>query len=885
MPSKAAIGWLHHRSLVWRFLLIGIAAITPLVAALVQFAGDERDWAIRMTRERAELLVAHVLDNQRDILDEAQTMLTMLAEKTEVTAAGPACDMLLSHHAMLHRWTVSLQIADADGTVTCADRAGLKNLNVSGREFFNRALREQGFVLGDLGTDRMTGALTMTAAIPVVQNRRVVGVLSMNIASGLLPDGLRQSASPPDISMFLVDQKGTLIMHYPPMGHLVGTSMGSRIAVQKALERAEGDDEVADFSGTPRLFVFRPLPHTDAIVALGINRASVMGAIDGVLRFRLGLITLIIGGSIILGILGVEILILRPLRDVVYTARALERGDFSVRSPDAGAGEVRLLGRVLNRMARAVADRERELKAAKEIAENALTEARLANNAKTDFLATMSHEIRTPLNGIVGYTERLLDEPLEPQQRRYADLIQIAASALLTVANDILDFSSIEADQITLQQEPFSLVSLIDNTVSIVSSGAEKKGIPIRTEWDVDLPAMLLGDETRLRQILLNLLNNAVKFTREGHIAARAQYKGRSDRGEMVRISVTDTGIGIAPEKRDRLFKRFSQVDRSVRREFGGTGLGLAISKRLVELMGGEIGVDSEEGRGSTFWVEVALPRAHHMLPLPRDGKDLPKTAPARILLVEDIEVNQELARMLLEAAGHEVDVAWNGSEAVEAVQRKTYDLVLMDVQMPGMDGITATREIRALPRPWNRIPIIAMTANVLPQQVRQFKQAGMDDHIGKPMKREDLLRKLTEWLPTGDGPGGVQDVPAQDEAAPAGTTEQTKPLFDEKSFAEFKDMMGAERVGHWLGRLDEQLQVFCAGEPAALDRQQLARAAHALVSQAALLGFPGLAEHCTELEQACNGGGEVATQLERVCRSACQASVTIRRLLSEMAG
>lgn len=877
MPSKAAIGWLHHRSLVWRFLLIGIAALAPLVAALVQFAGDEKEWAIRVTRERAEIIAAHALDHQRAAIEDARTLLSMLASMPDVRSNGSSCDAILAGHAALHPWTTSLQLADLNGHVICADQIGAKSLNVNGREFFNRALQEQGFVIGDLGTDRRTGALAMTAALPILQGRQIIGVLSVGIASSLITEGAGQGVSSIDSNMFLIDQKGTLIAHSPPMNHLVGTSVGHRIAAKKALEFADADEEIADFSGTPRLFVFRPLPHTDAIFALGINRASVMGAIDGVLRFRLGLITLIIGGSVILGILGVEILVLRPLRDVVYTARALEHGDFSVRSPDSGAGEVRLLGRVLNRMAKAIADRERELKAAKEVAENALSEAKLANSAKTDFLATMSHEIRTPLNGIVGYTERLLDEPLNPQQRRYAELIQIAASALLTVANDVLDFSSIEADRVTLQQEPFSLISLIDNTVSIVSSGAEKKGIPIRTEWDANIPGMLLGDETRLRQILLNLLNNAVKFTREGNITACAQYRGSSDTGEVIRISVIDTGIGIAPEKRDRLFKRFSQVDRSVRREFGGTGLGLAISKRLIELMGGEIGVESLEGRGSTFWIEVALPRTEYTLPTHKDIKNLPKTAPARILLAEDIEVNQELAKMLLEAAGHHVDVVWNGSEAVEAVQKKTYDIVLMDIQMPGMDGITATREIRALPTPMNRIPIIAMTANVLPQQVRQFKEAGMDDHIGKPMKREDLLRKLAEWLPAGENP----DTDWDGSPPPAPLT-QMPASFNEKSFADFKDMMGADRVGHWLGRFDEQLQVFVADEATMLDREQLAKKAHALISQAALLGFSGLAEHCTALEQACNSERDLATPIEIVRRAAVEASAMIKRLRVE---
>jgi CheY-like chemotaxis protein/HPt (histidine-containing phosphotransfer) domain-containing protein len=389
---------------------------------------------------------------------------------------------------------------------------------------------------------------------------------------------------------------------------------------------------------------------------------------------------------------------------------------------------------------------------------------------------------------------------------------------------------------------------------------------------------MLLGDEARLRQILLNLLNNAVKFTREGHIDVRIQCKGRSDGGEVIRVSVADTGIGIAPDKRDSLFKRFSQVDRSVRREFGGTGLGLAISKRLVELMGGEIGVESELGSGSTFWIEVALPRASDVLPVPSAPADLPKSAPARILLAEDIEINQELARMLLEEAGHEVDIVWNGSEAIAAVQAKSYDLVMMDIQMPGVDGITATRRIRALASTAARIPILAMTANVLPQQVRQFKDAGMDDYIGKPMRREEVLRKLAKWLPE-TGPGNADPADAPGPSAPPSHS------FDEKSFADFKERMGAEWVGQWLGRLDEHLQAFCGEVPPAEDRQHIARQAHALISQAALLGFSALAEQCVALEEACKSGRDIAALMEEVRALAENASAAVKRLRADALG
>jgi signal transduction histidine kinase/CheY-like chemotaxis protein len=388
------------------------------------------------------------------------------------------------------------------------------------------------------------------------------------------------------------------------------------------------------------------------------------------------------------------------------------------------AGEITIVTAI-----RDVSERERqaaELTRAKEAAEEAQARAELANEAKTDFLASMSHEIRTPLNGILGYADLLIASPgLDEVQRRSVERIQNAGEALLTVVDDVLDFSKIEAGQVALDPTPFSPKALAGDAVSIVSTVADRKGLPVRVELDPGLPAALLGDEARLRQILLNLLNNAVKFTREGSVTVRLVHGGTTPAGEVITVQVEDTGIGIPAEKQQRLFKRFSQVDGSIRREFGGTGLGLAISRQLVELMGGTIGVASTPGRAAAA-------------PAPR---------PARILLAEDLDINQELARSVLEAVGHQVDVVADGTEAIVAVQARPYDVVLMDVQMPNLDGLAATRLIRALDHPARDVPIIAMTANVLPQQVSACRQAGMTDHIGKPFKRDELYAAIDRAL------------------------------------------------------------------------------------------------------------------------------------------
>lgn len=875
MPKGTALGWLHYRSLFWRFLLIGLAALAPLVGALVQFAGDERDMALKVTRERAELLVSYAVESQREVIDEAQAVLRFLSEVPEVRTGGPICDAFLARHVALHRWVDSLRLSAPDGSAICADRPDTKNLDIRDRDYFAKARQGSGFALSELTIDRQTGTLIMMGAAPILENGRVVGILSLGLVPAVFQDRSPKQIDPTlDFSMFLVDQNGTLIAHHPPIRELVGVNVRDREAVRSALETPQGSGVADDLSGVPRLFVYRTLPGTDAVLAIGLNRAAVIGAVDGVLRYRLSLITIIIAGSVMLGILGAEMLIFRPLRNLALMARALEQGDFSIRTQTEGAGEVRLLARILDRMAKAVADREHELKVARDVAEKALAETKLANSAKTDFLATMSHEIRTPLNGIIGYTELLLDEQLTSQQRRYAELIQVAGSALLTIANDVLDLSSIEADQIRLRREAFSFTSLINDTVSIVSSGAGKKGVPIRAEWDADIPDMLMGDEARLRQILLNLLNNAVKFTKRGQITVRVEHKGTCERGEVLRISVIDTGIGIAPEKRDRLFKRFSQVDRSIRREFGGTGLGLAISKRLIELMDGKIDVESEEGKGSTFWIDVTLPQAAHPVRSRRKSMTIPTAAPSRILLAEDIEINQELARTLLVSAGHHVDVVANGDEAIAAILDKPYDLVLMDIHMPGMDGITATMRIRALDHPANQVPIIAMTANVLPQQVQEFKEAGMNAHLGKPVRRDELFAILSAWLPTPDG--------SDRHTKP---TETDRHSFKEQDFHDFCKMMGPDRVSQWLERFDEQLRGTFAEAPATSERQETAARAHALISQAALLGFPELAKACTALEQTCLCDEDMEQVYTAARKAAEEAREKIARMTPKKAG
>jgi signal transduction histidine kinase/DNA-binding response OmpR family regulator/integral membrane sensor domain MASE1 len=364
-----------------------------------------------------------------------------------------------------------------------------------------------------------------------------------------------------------------------------------------------------------------------------------------------------------------------------------------------------------------------------------------ASRAKSDFLAMMSHEIRSPLNGIIGNTDLLLDSPLAPSQRRSADVVRQCGTALITVIDDILDFSKIEAGKLDLAYEDFNLEESLEAVASMTRVAAQNKGLKLAVAIAADVPRGVKGDENRLRQVLLNLVANAVKFTETGSIDIGVERASASADCVVIRFTVRDTGVGIPLEAQAHLFDAFYQVDGSYRRKAGGTGLGLAICRRLAHLMGGEIGVESLPGMGSRFWFTAELGRSERQVSRSATSDGVADSgAPARILLVDDLDVNRDIAEALLTQAGHSVDMAADGAEAVAAVVNNDYDLVLMDIQMPVMDGFEATARIRSLPAPKRSIPIIAMTAYATRQDIQHCVVLGMNGHIAKPIERKTLL-------------------------------------------------------------------------------------------------------------------------------------------------
>ncbi|QUD88212.1 ATP-binding protein [Phenylobacterium montanum] len=442
--------------------------------------------------------------------------------------------------------------------------------------------------------------------------------------------------------------------------------------------------------------------------------------------------------------------VLKPIGRITTAMRAVAEGDLDhpipdMERPDEVGDLARALG-VFRTYAEAKRKLDEELLASRVARETAEASAR----AKAEFLANMSHEIRTPLTAVIGFAGLVAKMGgLPAQAEAYTQRILTGGQALLALVNDILDVSRIEAGQVELNLQPVALERLLADAVELVRPEADKKDLTLSLQALSSLPKEVVADAARTRQVLLNLVGNAVKFTNHGSVTVEASY--RVDLGGRLLVKVRDTGHGISDADRARLFRRFSQIDASNTRRHGGAGLGLAISKGLIELMGGEIGLDTVEGVGSTFWFDIPAPVAAAAEPAAQEAEARVEPNPLRILVVDDVAVNRELVSALLAPFDLEVCEAANGVEAVEAAQRDVFDLILMDLQMPVMDGLAAARAIRR-EAPLNAAtPILALSANVMAAQVEACRAAGMNDHIAKPINPGELLSKIDRWAPGGE--------------------------------------------------------------------------------------------------------------------------------------
>jgi signal transduction histidine kinase/CheY-like chemotaxis protein len=481
---------------------------------------------------------------------------------------------------------------------------------------------------------------------------------------------------------------------------------------------------------------------------------------------------------------------------------------------------------------------------------------RRKSDARAEFLAAMSHEIRTPMTGVLGMVDLLAAQPLNAEQRSYVDSMRSSGRHLLNVINDILDFSRMETGQLVLEQIDFGMCEMIEQVRSLIHPMALEKGLAFDVRLAPGLPAVVRGDPTRLRQILLNLVGNAVKFTCSGSVSLQVTCAEDAAGRVRYRFEVRDTGIGIAPDKLQILFSPFTQADRSTAREYGGSGLGLAISRRLAEAMGGRIEVQSTLGQGSVFTLDVGLAAGRPDHRSAGSGEALEASPPRRILVAEDVQINRDILRLVLGAHGHHVVFAHDGAAALAMVQKGSFDLVLMDVQMPVMDGVEATRRIRALAGEARSIPIIGLTANVMSQEQARYLQAGMNECLNKPIEWDLLGAAIARHSVAGSHASWeAVEVPSADPPPPRPAD---VPLLEHGQIASLRNLASEPEFLMLMQSVMEAVQRTVDEILGAVESAPMGAAAHRLKGTAGMGGLARISALAGTLEEACASGSEV---------------------------